>query len=141
MTSFPTKKNAAICLTLLLMFFACTTTVTRTKNPVFAAPIDSLQARLNGLVVCEHFNLDGQEVSTDGQRSTQIEIDVLNGKGIPEQPDSMNILAHSLAIAVKEALKDKSEYDKYTVLFMKVESSSSVTTRSWKGKTFKSAEL
>jgi len=133
--------KATICLMLLFLLFACTTTVTRTKNPVFAAPVDSLQIRLNELVVCEHINLDGQEVVTNGKRSAQIEIDVLNGKDIPEDQDHIKILAHSVAVAVKEALKDKNEYDSYTVLFVKETPSSSVTTRTWKGKTFKSQEL
>lgn len=135
------KERATICVPLLLVFLACTSTITKTKSPVFASPIDSLQARLNGLIACEHINLLGKEVTTNGKPSTQLEIDILNGKDIPEDDDRMKILAHSLAFKVKEALKDKNEYDNYTVLFVKVESSSSVTKRSWKGNTFKSAEL
>jgi hypothetical protein len=141
MPIFRLKQIATICVPLLFLLLACTTTITRTKNPVFAAPIDSLQARLNGLMIFKHINLDGKEVTTNGKRSTQLEIDVLGGKDVPEDNGRMKTLAHSLAVEVKEALKDKNEYDNYTVLFVKVDSSSSVTTRSWKGDTFKSAEL
>jgi hypothetical protein len=123
------------------MLLACTTTVTRSKNPVFAAPMDSLQAGLNRLIVFEHINLDGEEVTTNGKPSTRLQIEVLNGKDIPENGDRLKALAHSLAAGVKDALKDKNEYENYTVLFVKVESSAGVTKRNWKEVTFKSGDL
>ena len=141
MTSNLISRPTKTAVFLLLLFASCTTTITRVRNPEFAGPIDSLQVKLNGMVVCEHFNLDGKEITTNGVAKTQLEIEVLNGKNIPEDEARMKSLAHSIAAAIKSALKDGSEFENYTVLFMKVESSTAVTKRSWKGKTFKSTEL
>lgn len=135
------KKKASICALFMLMLLACTTTVTRSRNPVFAAPIDSLQTGLNRLIACEHITLEGEEVTTDGKLSTRLQIEILNGKNIPENGGQMKTLAHSLAAGVKDALKDRNEYESYTVLFIKVESSAAVTKRNWKEVTFRSEEL
>lgn len=135
------KVRAPICVLLTLMLLSCTTTVTRTKKPVFAAPMDSLQTGLNRLIACEHITLEGEEVSTNGKPSTRLQIEILNGKDIPENGDRLKALAHSLAAGVKDALKDKNEYGNYTVMFVKVESSGSVTKRNWKGVTFRSGDL
>ncbi|HEY4206249.1 MAG TPA: hypothetical protein VGM31_05545 [Puia sp.] len=53
----------------------------------------------------------------------------------------MKALAHSIGFEVKRYLKDKNEFDNYSVLFVKLEQSSAVTKRTWKGYKFKSTEL
>jgi len=134
------RKALAFLLPVLLLI-SCTYTVTKIKEPEFAGPVDSLQAGLNALVACQHFHLDGKEVTTNGVPLSQLEIDVINGKDIPETDSAMKTLAHSIASEVKKFLKDKKAYDTYPVLFVKLQESSTETKRSWKGWTFKSAEL
>jgi hypothetical protein len=124
----------------MLVAAACTTTVTRRKQPVFAESVDSLAARLNQLVTCQHFNADGSEVTTNGKKKTELELDVINGKDIPEG-DLKMALARKLGVELKKALKDTGEYDEYKILFMKVKVSGGLTSRSWEGKVFKSSEL
>jgi hypothetical protein len=130
----------ALALGAALLTPACTFTVNREKPPVFPGPIDSLQARLNQLVVCEHFNLDGKEMTTNGKKKSQLEVDVINGKNIPTG-DSMIALAKVIGLEVKKALKDTGEYEHYNVRFVAVKVDGSMTTRTWVSKEFTSAEL
>jgi hypothetical protein len=132
---------APISVSLMVILAACTTTVTKIKDPIFAISTDSLAADLNKLVKCERFKGKGKEVTTGNATSSDLEVDVINGKKIPEDKDSIAVLAHSIASAIKNSLKDKNEFDTYTVLFMKVQQSSTLTTRTWRGRKFKSAEL
>ena len=139
-TPFMSTSSIKI-LVILFLFVACTTRITKIKNPVFATPIDSLQTGLNALVVSEHINIDGKEITTNGKPSSELEIDIINGRNIPGDTTGRKALAHSLAVELKNALKDKNEYDNYTVLFVKVVSSGAMTKRSWIGQEFKSGEL
>ena len=135
------KEMAALRLLLLVLLFGCTTTITRIKNPVFAGSTDSLGNTLNRFISCEHIKLDGKNVQTNGVDSTVMEIDIINGTGVPEDAQAMNAVADSIATAIKHALKDPGQYGHYAVLFIKEEKSSTVTKRSWKGKVFSAAEL
>ncbi len=124
-----------------LLIISCTTTTTTTKNPVFSTPMDSLQAGLNKLVSSEGINLDGKEINTNGKVSSELEIDITNGKNIPADENQMNALGKQIAIEIKGALQDKTEYETYKVLFITKTENAAVTSRSWKGKVFKSEEL
>jgi hypothetical protein len=84
--------------------------------------------------------VDGREVTTNGKKKTELEIDVINGKDIPEG-EAMIALAKKLGSEVKKALKDTGEYGQYKILFMKVNQTKLSTERSWTGKVFQSAEL
>ena len=119
---------------------ACTSTITRGKPPVFTEPMDSLGSRLGQFVTCQHFSVKGREVTTDGKKKTELELDVINGQDIPEG-DSMVALSWRLGFETKRALKDTGEYDEYKVLFFKVKESGGLTTRSYKGRIFKSSDL
>src|SRR5580658_6336719 len=119
----------ALALGAALLTAACTFTVNREKPPVLAGPTDSLQVGLNQLVVCEHFNLNGKEATTNGKKKSQLVVDVINGKNIPDRKDSMIALAKAIGLEVKKALKDTGEYDHYTVRFMTVKVDGGMTTR------------
>jgi hypothetical protein len=124
-----------------LLIIGCTTTTTKTKNPVFSKATDSLQVDLNKLVACETINLDGKEINTDGKITMELEIDIVNGHNIPTDENQMNDLGKQIAVKFKEALQDKTEYQTYKVLFITKTESAGVTSRTWKGKIFKSEEL
>lgn len=138
-TKIPKVLSLITAITLLIV--SCTTTTTKTKNPVFSKPPNSLQADLNKLVSCEGINLDGKEINTDGKINTELEIDITNGQNIPSDENQMNDLGRRIAVEIKEALQDKAEYQTYKVLFITKTESAGVTSRTWKGKFFKSEEL
>jgi len=137
-TKMPKVLSLVTAITLIV---SCTTTTTKTKNPVFSKPTNSLQVDLNKLVSCEGINLDGKEINTDGKINTELEIDITNGQNIPTDENQMNDLGKRIAVEIKEALQDKAEYQTYKVLFITKTESAGVTSRTWKGKIFKAEEL
>jgi hypothetical protein len=135
-----TKTFTSVTLATLLII-GCTTTTTKTKNPTFSKSTDSLQVDLNKLVSCEGINLDGKEITNNGKITTELEIDITNGQNIPADENQMNALGKQIASEIKEALQDKAVYQTYKVLFITKTESAGVTSRTWKGKIFKSEEL
>jgi hypothetical protein len=141
MPGISNKTSLACSLLFAAALTACTTTIKKRKDPVFAVPTDSLVAGLNSIVTCQHFNLDGEDISVNGKDSSELEIDVINGKDIPNDNDSMKVLGQPIAALLKNALKDKGEYDRFSVYFVKVDSGSVVTKRSWVGHKYPAASL
>ncbi|MGN6600803.1 MAG: hypothetical protein ACTHK8_00040 [Ginsengibacter sp.] len=137
----PKTKTFTFLLFSLLVIESCTLTTTKQKMPVFSESGDSLRTELNQLVVCEDLNVDGKQVTTDGKTSSVLEIDVVNGRGIPANEDQMAALGKRIAVKIKEALQDKNEYNTYKVLFVAVRENGSVTQRKWRGKIFQSDDL
>ena len=124
-----------------LVFASCEFSTTVSKNPVFSKGIDTVQANLNKMVVCERFGLNGQQVTTNGRASSELEISVINGQDIPMGQDQMWTLAKSIASYIKGSLRDEKEYDKYTVLFVTEQANGGFTKRKWKGDVFTEKEL
>ena len=125
-----------------LSLLSCTTTITRNKDPEFNTAISVLQQDLNDLVVFESFNFRGTETNTNGKINSELEISIKNGKNIPfDENTKLKALCKSIAIRVKQALKDQNSYDEFTVLFVKQETSGVVNKSFSKGHIFKSAEL
>jgi len=100
---------------------ACTTPITRTKNPEFTIPRDSLAGQINGLVTSQHVNLDGRQITTNGKDSSVLEVDSINGRGVPADDGHMKTLGRSIAIDVHNALKDQNQFKAFQVLFVKVD--------------------
>ena len=134
-------KIVSLVLLVSLIIVSCTMTSSKTKNPLFTQSTDNLQMDLNKIVSCEGINLDGKEISTNGKVSSELEIDVTNGQNIPTDENQMNDLGKQIALVVKQALQDKSEYNTYKVLFVTKREDAGVTQRTRKGKIFKSEEL
>lgn len=125
----------------LFFLTACTTTITKLKNPEFAVPVDSLSAAIHGMVTSEHINVVGKTITTNGKDSTSLEITVINGKDIPKDQMEEKALGRGIAVDVHNALKDKNEYKALLVIFMKVDSGETVTKRTWTSFEFPAADL
>jgi hypothetical protein len=132
---------AALLLFSTILLNSCTTTITKSKSPLFGVQTDTLTAGLNKMVRCENFNLDGREVTTNGKAASELEVDVMNGKNIPADNDRMRALARTIAVYLKSSLQDPREYDSYKILFVTKTMTSGVTTRNWTGVAFKREEL
>lgn len=123
-----------------LLFAACTTTITRIKQPEFAVPADSVAATLNNLVTSQHINLEGKEITTNGKDSTSLEIQIINARHIPEG-EAQKLLGRTIATGLHNILQDKNAFRTIQVLFIKIDSSSAVTKRTWNGYTYPATEL
>ncbi len=135
------REGALLRLLLMVLLISCTTTITRTKQPVFSVSTDSLDVDLSRIVSCENINVGGKDIVTNGRDSTVLEIDIINGKSIPGYDSGMIPLARDIASKVKGALQDKDQYRSYAVIFLKRETTGAVTKSSWTGKVFSSDEI
>lgn len=126
---------------LILLFAACTTTVTKTKNPVFSVPMASLARQLDSLVPGGHKNLIGRSITTNGKDSSILEVDIINGRNLPTADAQKKELGRSIAIGIRNELKDKNEYKAFSVVFVKVDSGTIVTKKTWNGFTYHAADL
>jgi hypothetical protein len=135
------KRPLTFACFLLTLLAACTFTTKRTKNPQFTSSTDSLSRQIGQFVSCEHINLDGKEITANGKTSSELEIDIINGKNVPADTMRMRSLGKSIASVFRSGLQDVDEYDSYQVLFMTVEPTSVGTKRKWIGMIYKAEEL
>jgi len=105
--TFKMIRTAAFCFMVTMLFASCTTTTTRTKNPTFNKPTDSLQVDLNKLVSCEGINLAGREITTNGKTSSELEIGITNGQNIPADQNQMDNLGKQIAVVIKGYRQNK----------------------------------
>ena len=141
MTFVKMIKIISLAAIVTLLIVSCTLTTTKIKKPVFNTSTSSLQVDLDKLVSSEDINLAGKEITINGKTNSELEIAITNGQNIPKEANQMNALGKQIALKTKEALQDKTAYQTYKVLFITRTESAGVTSRSWKGKIFKSEEL
>jgi hypothetical protein len=137
----PTYLFSVVILLTCSFMVGCTFSETKSKDPVFNTDAAIMQKDLNNMVTCENINVDGKEITTNGKVNSQLEISITNGQNIPANEDQMKSLGKSIASYIKKSLKDKNEYENYTVLFVTKKTAGGVTTRNWKGDTYKTEEL
>jgi hypothetical protein len=118
----------------------CEWTTTVPKPPVYGEPMDSLRVQVLRLVQCQHFDVDGSSITRNKKKHTQLRIEVVNGKDIPEG-SAMWELGKQLAVAVRHALRDTTEYDEYQVTFTTEEQSPGSVSKHYTTRSFQSADL
>ena len=129
------------CLFLLASFSSCTFTVTKPKPPEYAVNTDSLGKALDSLVSAVHINVNGKEIKKGDQTSSELDIEVINGRNIPDNDEKLRELGRTIGARFKNALKDPNQFDRYSVLFVILSTEKGVPSRTWKGNIFKSGEL
>jgi len=134
------KAKFYLLIYLVLILTSCTMTSTKSKNPVFTDQAKT-EKELTSLVSSENMAVNGKEITTDKKVTSELDVNITNGKNIPTNSDERKALGKSIAASIKRNLKDLNEFDTYTVLFITTVENSGVTTRNWKGNVFKSAEL
>jgi hypothetical protein len=125
----------------VLFAAACTFTTTRTKDPDFKVDLNIVQDSLKTLVTCEHINLNGTEMKTDGKISSDLEIKIINGIHIPGDDAKLKDLGKAIASQLKRELKNKNDFTTYKVLFVTKQTDGAVTKSSYRGVIYKSEEL
>lgn len=141
MISFKTCLLLFALLSYSVFFVSCTTTITKVKDPAFSLEIKTIQADLKKIVTCQHINLNGKEVTSEGKTTSELEISIINGKNIPTDNTQLRTLGKTIASDIKKSLKDPNEYSKYKVLFVTVVENAGLTKKAWKSDEFASAEL
>lgn len=118
----------------------CTITTTKSKDPVIDN-IDQLKNELNNLLGSANVNLTGKEVSTNNKKNSELEVRITDGGNIPVDEDLRRTLFRMIAKLVKSHLKDSSEFNSYSVSFLKKTEGGTITKRIWVGDKFSSEEL
>ena len=72
-------------------------------------------------------NINGVEITTNGKKSTELDIDILNGINIPKDGSQMKAFAKSIGLQVKRELKNQNDFDVYKILFETHKSNSAIT--------------
>ncbi|HTR31738.1 MAG TPA: hypothetical protein VMH27_20840 [Puia sp.] len=126
---------------LLALPTACKFTARRFKSPQFNSSTDDLSRELNHIVSCQHIHIDGNEVTANGEATSELEIDIINGRNVSTDTAKMQSMGNSIASIVRSALQDVNEYDTYQVRFVKVDSTEIGTKRQWTGIRYAAADL
>src|SRR5580658_8984216 len=90
---------------LLTFALSCTMTVRKPKPPGYAIAPDSLQAQIFRIIPSETIRLEGSETISNGKSSSELEIDIINGKDVPADTIRTKAIGHAIAADVKNALQ------------------------------------
>lgn len=123
-----------------IFLFSCTITTTKSKDPIIDNA-DQLKSELNHLLGTANVNLTGKEVTANDKSIAELEVRITDGGNIPVDEDLRRTLFRMIAKLIKSHLKDSSEFNSYTVSFLKKTESDIVTKRIWFGDKFSSEEL
>jgi hypothetical protein len=128
----------------ILLFFifvsSCTFTTTKTNNPGFINII-LLEKKLDSLISCENFNINGREITTNKKSTSEIEISTINCRDVSRNSDQMVDLAKTIASEIKKNLTDPNQYDTYKVLFITKKTNGVLTKTNSKSYVFNSKDL
>ena len=144
MTNIISGKAGIVAMVLAISVFmlpGCTVTTTREKKPEFKVGNDTLQHNLNTLLTFEHANVNGIEKKTNGKTETNLEIDIINGANIPSDDVQLKALGKTIALQLKQELKNPNEYGTYEVFFVIQKTDKSVTNRSYRSIKYTSEEV
>ena len=128
---------------LLLFVFisSCNFTTTKPRNPQFIIDINLVGKKLDSLIACENFNINGTEITTNKKSTSEIQIGTINCQDVPQNNDEMMGLAAKIASEIKKHLKDPTQYDTYKVLFITKKKDGIVTKTNSKSYVFDSKDL
>jgi hypothetical protein len=126
-------------LILIILFTSCT--ITKPKNPDFNVEMTDIDSTLNTFVISESKSLSGSEISKNGQVSSQLEIQIVNGVSIPSDEASLKALSEKIASYLKSELKNKNDFNVFNVLFISEKTETGITTTNSIGWIFKNEEL
>jgi len=115
-------------------------TTTRVKTPVINN-MNQLRIELADLITAENINLNGKEITTNGKSVSELEVKVVNGRGLPSTDELRKALGRLLAKHVKLHLKDTSQFNNYKTTFASQQTKSGVTKSNWISYTYSSWEL
>lgn len=123
------------------LIFSCTFTKTKAIKPAFTLTLDSIARDINSLIVTPETSITGKEISTNGQITTELTINLFNSKNLPNDEADQRELAQNIAVLVKNTLKDPSLFTDYKVMFTKKTVDGAVTKSNYVSYSYKSSDL
>ena len=92
-------------------------TQTKHKEAVFADN-DKFENDLGRTIKAEEININGKEIVTGEDSTSELEIKILNGQNLPVIDEEIKSLSKSLAQVAKSNLKDADQFDRYKINFV-----------------------
>ena len=133
-----TKSKFYLVLIFSILVASCT--YTKPKNPIFN-DIDKFKYNFGNLIKAEKVNINGKEITKGKVSTSELEINIINGKNLPTTEDERKSLSKSLAKAVKNYLKDSNQFETYQVKYGKKSEGAGVSIERYISDSFKSSEL
>lgn len=127
-------------LILIFSIFIAGCTYTKPKDPIFNN-LNKFKYEFGSLIQAKKINIYGKEITTGSDSTSELEIDIINGKNIPTTEGERKSLGKSLAKVVKNNLKNSKQFETYKVKFEKQSESSGVTVERYTSFSFKLGEL
>lgn len=103
----------------LALFFSCSFTKIKTIEPVYTLTLDSISREINSIIITPEAGLTGKEIRTNGQTTTELTINLINSKRLPESDNEQKKIGENIAILIKNTLKDPNSFTDYKVFFTK----------------------
>jgi hypothetical protein len=111
-------KKTVIFLAIFAILYGCTYSETSNKTPIFTTDLNTLSDNLNSIVQYESADIQGSEIKTDDEITSELTFKIINGFDIPEEADQRDKLAQSIALFLKKSLKNPEDFDKYNISFI-----------------------
>jgi hypothetical protein len=124
-----------------MLIFSCSFTRTKAVEPAFSLTLDSISRDINSLIVTPEASVTGEEITTDGNTTTELTINLINSKGLPDNVDEQKKIGEYIAILIKNTLKDPNSFTDYKVLFTNRTVDGAITKSTYVGYSYKSTEL
>lgn len=128
-------------LLLSLALAGCNFTTTKVKNPDFKIDMEEVETNLKKSVTCEHIIITGAEINTNGKNTSKLIVQVINYSNIPSDEIQIKELGKSIALQLKQELKNQNDFNVYEVFFVTKETNGALTKTNSKGTSFKSEDL
>jgi len=116
-------------------------TYTQSYNPELNDRQQSVHDSINMKYQFEHIELQGKKTSGSGGDHNTLIINCVNGKNIPTGNNDITDAAKKIAKLIKTAMRDPSQFDKYSVVFDTRTVDGALTTNRYSEFNFNPGEL
>jgi hypothetical protein len=114
---------------------------TKSIDPVFTMSLDSISRDINTIIFTPEANINGKQISSNGNTRTELIINLINPNDLPSDTSEQNTLGQNIATLLKHALKDPNSFTDYKVLFTRKVIDGSTTKSNYTGYSYKSSAL
>ena len=109
--------------------------------PKFKTKFESVLKGMDTIIRCESVSLNGIRTKVNGKATSVLTIGIINGQNLSGDEDLLKSSGFNIAVYMKKALTDPSEYDKYNVEFVKEVNDGGATRKSWVRIAFDSKDI
>ena len=135
------SKKIILALVAFSFLISCTFTTTKRKDPVFTVDLSTISDTIGKIIATQEVNLHGVETKRNGKVTTELTVRLINPLNAPPTQDQQNDMGKHIARLLKQSMRDKDDFQVYTVLFVNQRNSGGVSESNYTGRTFKVEEL